>query len=57
MAEVEIINANYIDEKTSYNKKLKKKVCAYCRVSTDLEDQKNKLSFTNYTLFRLYKEK
>ena len=40
MAEVEIINANYIDEKTSYNKKLKKKVCAYCRVSTDLEDQK-----------------
>ena len=40
MAEVEIINANYIDEKTSYNKKIKKKVCAYCRVSTDLEDQK-----------------
>lgn len=40
MAEVEIINANYIDEKTSYNKKMKKKVYAYCRVSTDLEDQK-----------------
>ena len=42
MAEVQIIkpsiNAKHIENITKRTKK--KKVCAYCRVSTDMEDQR-----------------
>lgn len=38
MTQVEIIKPNLITEKINTNKKLVKRVCAYCRVSTDSEE-------------------
>ena len=44
MAQVEVIAANLnTNNKTSINRSIKK-VCAYCRVSTDLEEQQTSYS-------------
>ena len=40
MAEVQIINAILTDKKNLIDTKKRKNACAYCRVSTDMEDQK-----------------
>jgi len=44
MAQVEIIAANLKNDKNSVKSNTKKRVCAYCRVSTDSEEQQTSYS-------------